>query len=106
RAEALLCRVGLGERLQYRPRQLSSGQQHRVAVARALANRPKLVLADEPTGNLDRKHARESLARMRGVGREEGAELMIVSHDEEVLGAFEQRKDFRELNAALREATR
>src|SRR4051812_24972033 len=105
-AREVLERVGLGHRLHHFPRQLSTGQQQRVAVARALANRPKLVLADEPTGNLDRKHARESLALIREVCREEGAALLLVSHDEEVLGAFEHRKDFRELNAALREATR
>lgn len=105
-AREMLERVGLGHRLHHYPRQLSTGQQQRVAVARALANHPKLVLADEPTGNLDRKHAREALALIRQVCREQGAALLLVSHDEEVLGAFEQRKDFRELNLALREVAR
>jgi ABC-type lipoprotein export system ATPase subunit len=105
-AREVLERVGLGHRLNHFPRQLSTGQQQRVAVARALANRPKLVLADEPTGNLDRKHARESLALIREVCREQSAALLLVSHDEEVLGGFEARKDFAELNLALREATR
>src|ERR1700729_2444554 len=92
-AEELLRHVGLGDRLKHYPRQLSTGQQQRVAVARALANRPKLVLADEPTGNLDRKHAGEALTLIREVSREHGAALLLVSHDELVLGQFESRKD-------------
>ncbi len=105
-ARAMLERVGLGHRLDHFPRQLSTGQQQRVAVARALANRPKLVLADEPTGNLDRKHAREALALIREVCREQGAALLLVSHDEEVLGQFELRQDFAALNSAMKEAAR
>ncbi len=103
-AREVLGRVGLGHRLEHFPRQLSTGQQQRVAVARALANRPKLVLADEPTGNLDRKHSRESLALIREVCREQGAALLLVSHDEEVLAQFESRKDFAQLNRAVAEA--
>jgi ABC-type lipoprotein export system ATPase subunit len=103
-AREMLERVGLGHRLNHFPHQLSTGQQQRVAVARALVNHPKLVLADEPTGNLDRKHARESLALIREVCREAGAALLLVSHDEEVLGQFEQRRDFAEINTALKEA--
>jgi len=102
-AREVLERVGLGHRLDHFPRQLSTGQQQRVAVARALANRPKLVLADEPTGNLDRKHARDALTLIREVCREHGAALLLVSHDEEVLGAFDTRKDFAEINLALSE---
>ena len=98
RASALLQRVGLGERQVHYPRQLSSGQQQRVAVARALANRPKLVLADEPTGNLDSRNAREALALIREVCRESGAALLLVSHDEGVLKQFEDVRDFSELN--------
>lgn len=105
-ARGVLERVGLGHRLQHFPRQLSTGQQQRVAVARALANRPKLVLADEPTGNLDRKHARESLALIREVCREHGAALLLVSHDEEMLGQFEIRRDFAAINRALLETRR
>ena len=99
-AREVLDRVGLGPRLNHFPGQLSTGQQQRVAVARALANRPKLVLADEPTGNLDRKNARDALALIREVCREQGAALLLVSHDEEVLAAFETRKDFAEINGA------
>ena len=97
----LLRRVGLGDKHGHFPGQLSTGQQQRVAVARALANRPKLVLADEPTGNLDRRHGRESLELIREVCREEGAALLLVSHDERVLAQFEQMKDFAFLNRAL-----
>ena len=105
-ARAVLERVGLAHRLNHFPGQLSTGQQQRVAVARALANRPKLVLADEPTGNLDRKHAREALALIREVCREQGAALLFVSHDEEGLAQFETRRDFALVNQALPEAVR
>jgi len=100
RAAALLDRVGMKDRLAYRPRQLSVGQQQRVAVARALANRPKLVLADEPTGNLDEQHAGEALRLLRDVCRENGAALLVVSHDARVLGQFERVLDLKELNRA------
>jgi putative ABC transport system ATP-binding protein len=100
-AAALLKRVGLGDKLGHFPRQLSTGQQQRVAVARALANRPKLVLADEPTGNLDTRNAREALALIREVCRENGAALLLVSHDEAVLAQFESVQDFATLNRAL-----
>ena len=102
----LLRRMGLADKHGHYPRQLSTGQQQRVAVARALANRPKLVLADEPTGNLDRRNAREALHLIREVCREEGAALLLVSHDERVLAQFEQMKDFAFLNRALTEAAR
>ncbi len=100
RARELLVRVGLGHRLDHFPRQLSTGQQQRVAVARALANRPALVLADEPTGNLDRRNARESLSLIREACRENGTSLLLVSHDEEVLANFSNILDFASLNAA------
>ena len=102
RALALLERVGLSDRLGHRPRQLSSGQQQRVAVARALAKGPKLVLADEPTGNLDRRNSREALELIRETCRENGAALLLVSHDPEMLGTFQSVRDFSELNLCLR----
>jgi ABC-type lipoprotein export system ATPase subunit len=105
-AREILRQVGLDHRLNHFPRQLSTGQQQRVAVARALANEPKLVLADEPTGNLDRKHAREALVLIREVCRKHSAALLLVSHDDEVLNAFERRQNFGELNRALMEARR
>ena len=101
-AVELLRRVGLEHRLGHFPRQLSTGQQQRVAVARALASRPKLVLADEPTGNLDRTSAREALALIREVCRENGAALLLVSHDDGVLAQFEGMQDFAVINAAAR----
>jgi ABC-type lipoprotein export system ATPase subunit len=97
-ATRLLERVGLGHRLAYLPRQLSVGQQQRVAVARALANRPKLVLADEPTGNLDASLAAETLALLRESCAEQGAALLLVSHDRDILGQFEEVVDFKSLN--------
>ncbi len=104
-AEQLLKRVGLEKRFNYYPRQLSVGQQQRVAVARALANRPKLVLADEPTGNLDHVNARDSLRLIREACRENEAALLLVSHDRDVLNDFENQVDLSVLNrAALAEA--
>lgn len=102
RAESLLRRVGLGDRLHHQPRHLSFGQQQRVAVARALANRPKLVLADEPTGNLDARHATEVIALIRETCREAGAALLLVSHDREVLGDFARVESMTGLNGAPR----
>lgn len=99
-ARQLLERVGLGHRLHHFPRQLSSGQQQRVAVARALANHPRLILADEPTGNLDPRNGREVLALLRETCRENRAALLLVSHDETALRDFEQVLDFAELNRA------
>jgi len=100
RAQQLLDRVGLSHRINYRPSQLSIGQQQRVAVARALANRPKLVLADEPTGNLDQRHAGEALELIREACRENGAALLLVSHDPAVLALFERSEDLADLNQA------
>jgi ABC-type lipoprotein export system ATPase subunit len=99
-AAELLRRVGLGDKLGFYPRQLSTGQQQRVAVARALANRPKLVLADEPTGNLDRRNSREALSLIKEVCAESGAALLLVSHDERVLASFEHMQDFGAINRA------
>ena len=100
RAEELLRRVGLEGRLDHFPRQLSTGQQQRVAVARALANRPGLVLADEPTGNLDPVSAGASLTLIRETCAENGAALLLVSHDRDVLGAFGQTRSLADLNRA------
>jgi putative ABC transport system ATP-binding protein len=100
-ATSLLQRVGLSHRLDYYPRQLSIGQQQRVAVARALSNRPKLVLADEPTGNLDAASAAETLALLRETCAEHGAALLLVSHDREILARFDHIEEFGRLNAPL-----
>ena len=97
-ANSLLERVGLGDRKNYLPRSLSVGQQQRVAVARALANQPKLVLADEPTGNLDHKNALEAIKMIREVCAEANASLLLVSHDQRVLEQFDRVMNFSEIN--------
>jgi len=82
RAQSLLTTLGLGHRLTHRPSQLSGGEQQRVAVARALANRPALVLADEPTGNLDEATADIVLAEFLRMVREEGSAALVATHNE------------------------
>ncbi len=103
-AEGLLAELGLGDRLHHRPNQLSIGQRQRVALARALAGRPRLVLADEPTGSLDTHHAGEALALLRTVCERHAAALLLVSHDPEVLGTFDRTLDLRDINRAARES--
>jgi len=87
RAQALLESVGLGDKPRSRPSQLSGGQQQRVAVARALANSPELLLADEPTGALDSRTGVEVLALFRRLNAERGVTVVIVTHDPEVARA-------------------
>ncbi len=84
RAEALLERVGLKDRMHHHSSQLSGGQQQRVAIARALVNRPSILFADEPTGNLDSHTSRETLEMFQELNTNDGITIMVVTHDAEV----------------------
>ena len=90
RAEQLLSALGLAQRLDHRPAKLSGGEQQRVAVARALANKPPLVLADEPTGNLDEQTADAVLAEFLKLVREEGSAALIATHNERMAAKMDR----------------
>ncbi len=103
-ATALLDRVGLAQRLHHRPGQLSGGERQRLAIARALANSPDLLLADEPTGNLDSKNSRDILALLEELHHERGVTLVIVTHDPEIAGRT--RRILRLLDGRIQSDTR
>ncbi|MGZ5424494.1 MAG: ABC transporter ATP-binding protein [Candidatus Aminicenantales bacterium] len=88
RAAELLGKVGLAHRANHRPPELSGGEQQRVAVARALANGPRLLLADEPTGNLDSRTSREIVGLLAGLNRERNLTIIMVSHEEGLVREF------------------
>jgi predicted ABC-type transport system involved in lysophospholipase L1 biosynthesis ATPase subunit len=96
RGEELLTQVGLGPRLDHLPSRLSGGEQQRVAIARALANSPSVIIADEPTGNLDSETAGEVMATIRNLNSVAGVTIVLATHDEEVAGQASRRVRIRD----------
>ena len=110
RAKDVLSLVGLADRLDHHPSQLSGGQQQRVAIARSLVNRPSILMADEPTGNLDSKTSREIISLFRRLNEENGITVILVTHDVNVARHAKRKivlrdgkivEDTRDLDAAL-----
>jgi putative ABC transport system ATP-binding protein len=102
RATELLEAVGLADRLHHKPAELSIGQQQRVAVARALANRPRAVLADEPTASIDAAHKQQVVDLLKRTCQEQAVALLVVTHDPEVARQFPRRLELAEFNRAGR----
>jgi putative ABC transport system ATP-binding protein len=101
RARQLLEEVGLGHRLTHKPRALSVGEQQRVAVARALANRPVLLLADEPTANVDPAHQQHIIDLLRSACQRENIAMLLVTHSTEVAQQFSRIEQLEEINRAV-----
>jgi putative ABC transport system ATP-binding protein len=106
RATDLLTRLGLGDRLRFRPDQLSGGEKQRVAIARALANNATVILADEPTANLDSAHGRDIARQLRQLATDDGRSVVIVSHDDRLREIADrvlwlEDGQFRELSAMV-----
>ncbi|MCE9552811.1 MAG: ABC transporter ATP-binding protein [Planctomycetes bacterium] len=101
RAKDLLTRVGLGHRFTHKPNMLSVGEQQRVAVARALANRPRLLLADEPTANIDSRHQKIVVDLLRETCREERVALVLVTHADDVAEQFGRVERLEKINRAV-----
>ncbi|MCA9237847.1 MAG: ABC transporter ATP-binding protein [Planctomycetales bacterium] len=100
RAAELLKTVGLGHRLTHKPRALSVGEQQRVAVARALANKPVLLLADEPTANIDPAHQQQVIDLLRDACRQENVAMLLVTHADEVANQFDRIEYLEQVNRA------
>ena len=98
RAKELLSLVGIPEKESSLPSQLSIGQQQRVCIARALANNPKLILADEPTGSLDPENASRSMELLKSLCDQNGCALIVVSHDPNIISCFDHSVKWEDLN--------
>lgn len=105
RAKELLHKVGLSDRMHYLPSQLSVGQQQRVAVARSLANQPRLLLADEPTANVDPSNQKRIIDLIQNVCREESVAILMVTHSDEIASRFERVERLELINRAFADRT-
>ena len=101
-AKDILKKVGIGDKINQKVKTLSGGEKQRVAIARSIVNKPDVILADEPTGNLDYKNGEKIMQLIKQIAKEEKATLVVITHNNSQLDMFDEVINIEELNQAIR----